>query len=60
MCLSDVWPMVDEAGLEACAGFLEDKASAFPHASGAGSWPTGGLGLVWRRLWIQEVFRSMC
>lgn len=34
LCLSDVWHLVGEAGLEACACFLEDKASACPQAGG--------------------------
>lgn len=37
---------VYETGPEATAGFLEGRASACPMVSLAGSWPSGGHGLV--------------
>ena len=57
--------MVGEAGLEACAGFLEGGAGACSLVGGAASWPSGGQGCatghVWRWLWAQEVSRqSVC
>ena len=59
---SGVCPLVGEAGLEACAGFLVGGVSACPLVGRAVSWPSGGQGSVkghvlgW--LWDQEVFRQ--
>ena len=44
--LSGVCPLVGEAGLEACAGFLVGGAGACPLVYGAGYWPSGGQGHV--------------
>ena len=50
-----VCPLVGEAGLEVTASFSEGRV-------GAGSWPSGGQGCVyrhiWRWLWAQVVFRQ--
>ena len=43
---SCVCPMVGEAGLEVCAGFLGAMAGACPLVGGAGSWPSGGQSCV--------------
>ena len=60
--MSDVCPLVGEAGLGACAGFLEGVASACPLVGGTVSWPSGGQGCVkghvLRQLWAQEDFRQ--
>ena len=41
---SGVCPLVGEAGLEVCAGFLAGRVSACPQVGGAGCWPSGGQG----------------
>lgn len=44
--VSGVCPLVVEAGLEACAGFLAGQACTCPLVGEAGSWPSDGLGYV--------------
>ena len=56
---SGVSPLVAEAGLETCAGFLERRASACPLVGRAGSWPSGGQGCVQRQLWALQSFGSL-
>ena len=58
-------PLVDEAALEACAGFLMWGADACPLVGGTVSWSSGGQGCVKRhvkrQLGTQEVFMvSVC
>ena len=43
---SGVCPLVDEAGLEICAGFPVGWASTFPLVGGPCSWSLGGQGHV--------------
>ena len=57
---SGACPLVGEAGLEACAGFLVRGASACLLVGGPGSWSSCGQGhvkgCVYSWLWAQEVF----
>ena len=39
---SGVCPLVDEDGLEVCAGFLAGRVGACPLVGGTGSWSSGG------------------
>ena len=43
---SGIWPLVAEAGLEACAGFLVGGIGACPLVGGVGFCPSGGQGHV--------------
>ena len=48
---SNVFPIVGETGLEDNVSLLVGGTSTFPLVGGAGSWPSGGLGHVLKKLW---------